>query len=118
VFRSELQRFPAVNVKLEEVAEPAGPARQHDDVAEKQSQEAVRGAVLALPKRYREPVVLYYFHEMDVAAAARTMGLPEGTVKARLARGRELLRKRFPQLNEQSVPAFSSTLRTKKEVLQ
>jgi hypothetical protein len=44
--------------------------------------------------------------------------LPEGTVKARLARGRELLRKRFPQLNEQSVPAFSSTLRTKKEVLQ
>jgi len=118
VFRSELQRFPAVNVKLEEVAEPAGPARQHDDVAEKQSQEAVRGAVLALPHRYREPVVLYYFHEMDVAAAARTMGLPEGTVKARLARGRELLRKRFPQLNEQSVPAFSSTLRTKKEVLQ
>jgi RNA polymerase sigma-70 factor (ECF subfamily) len=74
--------------------------------------------VLALPTRYREPVVLYYFHEMDVAAAARTMGLPEGTVKARLARGRDLLRKRFPQLNEQSTPLLSSTLQPKKEVLQ
>jgi hypothetical protein len=42
--------------------------------------------------------VLFYFHEMDVAAAARTMGLPEGTLKARLARGRALLRRRFPQL--------------------
>jgi len=71
-----------------------------------------------LPTRYREPVVLYYFHEMDVAAASRTMGLPEGTVKARLARGRDLLRRRFPQLNEQSTPLFSSTLQPKKEVLQ
>ena len=74
--------------------------------------------MLALPQRYREPVVLYYFHEMDVAAASRTMGLPEGTVKARLARGRELLRKRFPHLSEQSPPLLGSTLHPKKEVLQ
>jgi RNA polymerase sigma-70 factor (ECF subfamily) len=118
VFRSELQRFPTVNVPLEDVAEPAGHATQHDGLAEKQSQEAVRRAVLALPARYREPVVLYYFHEMDVAAASRTMGLPEGTLKARLARGRELLRKRFPHLNEQTTPLLSSPLQPKKEVLQ
>ena len=118
VFRSELQRFPAVNVPLEDVAEPAGPATQHDGLTEKQSHEAVRRAVLALPQRYREPVVLYYFHEMDVAAASRTMGLPEGTVKARLARGRELLRKRFPHLNEQNAPLLGASLQSKKEVLQ
>jgi RNA polymerase sigma-70 factor (ECF subfamily) len=119
VFRSELQRFPAVNVPLEEVAEPACPATQHEGLARKQSDETIRRAVLALPTRYREPVVLYYFHEMDVAAASRTMGLPEGTLKARLARGRELLRKRFPQLNdEQSTPLLSSTLQPKKEVQQ
>ena len=45
-------------------------------------------------------MVLFYFHEMDLAAAARTMGLPEGTMKARLSRARALLRKRFPHLNE------------------
>src|SRR3984957_18117465 len=118
VFRSELQRFPVVNVPLEDVAEPAGPATQHDGLQEKQSHDAVRRAVMALPQRYREPVVLYYFHEMDVAAASRSMGLPEGTVKARLARGRELLRKRFPHLNEQNTSLLSSTLAPKKEVLQ
>jgi RNA polymerase sigma-70 factor (ECF subfamily) len=68
--------------------------------------------------RYREPVVLYYFHEMDVSAAARTMGLPEGTVKARLARGRALLRKRFPHLNEAAATGASAALRTGREALQ
>jgi RNA polymerase sigma-70 factor (ECF subfamily) len=58
--------------------------------------------VLALPPRYREPVVLFYFHEMDLGAAARTMGLPEGTMKARLSRARALLRRRFPQLKAQN----------------
>jgi RNA polymerase sigma-70 factor, ECF subfamily len=118
VFRSELQRFPAVNVPLEDAAEPAGPATQHEGLARKQSDDTVRRAVLALPKRYREPVVLYYFHEMDVAATSRTMELPEGTVKARLARGRELLRKRFPHLSEESAPLLASALRPEKEALQ
>lgn len=118
VFRSELQRFRAIDLPLEEAAEPAGSATQHEGLARKQSDEAVRRAVLALPHRYREPVVLYYFDEMDVAAAARTMNLPEGTVKARLARGRELLRKRFPHLSAQGTPVLRSTLRPEKEVLQ
>jgi RNA polymerase sigma-70 factor (ECF subfamily) len=98
VFRSELKRFPSVNVPLEEAAEPSRPAGQLSELEEKSRDEAVRQAVLALPKRYREPVVLFYFHEMDVAAAAQTMRLPEGTVKARLARARALLRRRFPRL--------------------
>lgn len=87
-----------MNVPLEEIAEPSAPAAQHRALAARLSSETVRRAVLSLPVRYREPVVLYYFHEMDVAAAARTMGLPEGTLKARLSRGRELLRRRFPLL--------------------
>jgi RNA polymerase sigma-70 factor (ECF subfamily) len=99
VFRSELKRFPTVNVPIEEVAEPSGAATQHDDYAARTSHDEVRRAVLALPKRYREPVILFYFHEMDVGAAARTMGLPEGTIKARLSRARDLLKKRFPHLS-------------------
>jgi RNA polymerase sigma-70 factor, ECF subfamily len=98
VFRSELKRFPTMDVRLEEIAEPSHPAPQYRALAAKLSSETVRRAVLWLPLRYREPVVLFYFHEMDVAAAARTMGLPEGTVKARLSRARELLRRRFPHL--------------------
>jgi len=98
VFRSELKRFPTLSMPLEEIAEPSAPAAQHQALTARLSSETVRRAVLSLPMRYREPVVLYYFHEMDVAAAARTMKLPEGTVKARLSRARELLRRRFPSL--------------------
>jgi RNA polymerase sigma-70 factor (ECF subfamily) len=107
VYRSDLKRFPTVDISIDDVDEPAEPARQADDLHQQQRHEVLRRAVLALPHRYREPLVLFYFHEMDVEAAARTMRLPEGTVKARLARARALLRRRFPHLEETATGASS-----------
>jgi RNA polymerase sigma-70 factor (ECF subfamily) len=101
VFRSELKRFPTVNLPLNEIAEPSTPSTQHGTLEKKLSREAVRRSVLSLPMRYREPVILYYFHEMDLSRAAATMRLPEGTLKARLSRARALLRRRFPQLEDE-----------------
>jgi RNA polymerase sigma-70 factor (ECF subfamily) len=101
VYRSELKRFPPA-VPLDDVAEPSAAAAQCSDFELRGQNEALRRAVLALPYKYREPVILYYFHEMDVSRAAQTLGLPEGTVKARLARARDLLRKRFPHLDPQA----------------
>ncbi|HVU46306.1 MAG TPA: sigma-70 family RNA polymerase sigma factor [Terracidiphilus sp.] len=105
VFRSELKQLPAVNLPMEEITEPAAAAQQLSVLEERRRDEAVRRAVLALPLRYREPVILYYFHEMDLGQTARTMGMPDGTLKARLARARDLLRRRFPHLNEGFVAA-------------
>jgi len=115
VYRSDLKRFPTVTVPMEDVAEPSGPATQHSALAERSRDESVRRAVLALPHRYREPLVLFYFHEMDVSAAARTLRLPEGTVKARLSRARALLRKRFPHLNHAQTGDGVSSLTNGKE---
>jgi RNA polymerase sigma-70 factor (ECF subfamily) len=115
VFRSELKRFPTVSVPMGAIAEPSAPAHQLNGLQEKSSQEAVRAAVVALPHRYREPVVLFYFHEMDLSAAARAMGLPEGTLKARLFRARELLRSRFPHLNQETFSPAIAALNTGKE---
>jgi RNA polymerase sigma-70 factor, ECF subfamily len=98
VFRSELKRFPVEHMRIEDAPEPARAAVQESGLATRRSEDAVRRAVLALPARYREPVILFYFHELDVGAAARTMGMPEGTMKAQLARARTLLKKRFPHL--------------------
>jgi len=110
VYRNDLKRFPAVNLPIEDIAEPSRAADQQSRIEEKSRNEVVRRAVLALPRRYREPVVLFYFHEKDVAAAAQTMGLAEGTVKARLSRARELLRRRFPQLEKEHLDmAVAST---------
>lgn len=115
VFRSELKRFPTVNLPLDTAPEPRGPAGQYNEMAEKSRQEVVRRAVLALPPRYREPVILFYFHEMDVAAAARTMGMPEGTLKARLSRARTLLRRRFPHLEAENTVFEAAEQLTGKE---
>lgn len=98
LYRSELRRIPARTVSLEDVAEPAD-ARASDGGLEDQDRDlAVRRAVGALPAKYREALTLFYFHDMDVTTAARSLGLPEGTVKARLFRGREILRSKLPRL--------------------
>ena len=101
VYRTELKRIPSVNISLDQAAEPSSPFAYDAQLDGTARDEAVRRAVLALPEKYREPTILFYFHEMDLAAAAATMGLPEGTMKARLSRARALLRQRFPQLQEQ-----------------
>lgn len=49
-------------------------------------------AVLRLPEEQRLAVTLYYYEDMPVAHIARTLGIPQGTVKSRLSRGRERLR--------------------------
>ena len=115
VFRSELKRFPTVTLAMDEIAEPSGGATQLDSLQEKSWHELLRRAVLTLPPRYREPIVLYYFYEMDVGQAARTMGLAEGTVKARLSRARELLRRRFPHLADEHAAMELSASTTGKE---
>jgi RNA polymerase sigma-70 factor (ECF subfamily) len=100
VYRTELKRIPSVDLRLDEAAEPSSPFTHDAELDSAARDEIIRRAVLALPENYREPLILYYFHEMDLSQAAATMGMPEGTMKARLARGRELLRNRFPQLRE------------------
>jgi RNA polymerase sigma-70 factor (ECF subfamily) len=100
LYCSELRRIPAGTVPLEAVAEPRDAQAAFDVAYEQADRDSlVRRAVLALPAKYREVLTLFYFHDRDVAASAQNLGLAEGTVKARLSRGRELLRKKLaPQL--------------------
>jgi RNA polymerase sigma-70 factor, ECF subfamily len=55
----------------------------------------VRQAVLALPARYREVVVLCDFQEMSYAEAAVVLDCAIGTVNSRLHRGHALLLKKL-----------------------
>ena len=97
-YRSELRRIPVRTISIDDVREPVDPRATDGGLEDEDRDLAVRRAVFALPAKYRETLILFYFHEMDVPAAARSLGLPEGTVKARLFRGREILRTKLPQL--------------------
>jgi|GEM_PF-2016216 len=48
-----------------------------------------------LPNRFREPLLLCELEGVSRQEAARRLGLPEGTLSSRLARGRSLLRDRL-----------------------
>ena len=50
--------------------------------------------VRALPEDQRLAVTLYYYDGLSVGEIARVLGVPQGTVKSRLARGRDRLRER------------------------
>ena len=49
-------------------------------------------AIGRLPEKLRVTVILFYFQGMDTAAAARALGIPEGTVKSRLHKARKQLK--------------------------
>jgi RNA polymerase sigma-70 factor (ECF subfamily) len=61
------------------------------DLTRRETQQALRKAVLSLPENYREVVVLCELNEMDYAEAATVLGCPLGTVRSRLHRARVLL---------------------------
>ena len=65
---------------------------------DRQREEAVRRAVLTLPERYRDAILMFYFEEKDLAQTAKVLGIAEGTLKARLSRGRDLLKRKVEQL--------------------
>jgi len=62
-----------------------------DEATRQQTIERVRQAVLSLPPRYREAVVLCDLHGCGYTEAAAILGCPIGTVRSRLHRGRDLL---------------------------
>jgi RNA polymerase sigma-70 factor, ECF subfamily len=98
LYRSELRRIPIRTVPLDDVAEPSDPRPHGGDLEDEEREHAVRQAVTALPTKYRDAVIVYYFQGMDLAAAARSLSLTEGTLKSRLFRGREMLRSKLPRL--------------------
>ncbi len=49
-------------------------------------------AVMALPDKYREVILLHYYQELKIREMAEALGCPESTVSVRLKRARERLK--------------------------
>ena len=56
-----------------------------------------RAALLTLPPKYQTALALHYLEGMPIAEVALATGCRVGTIKSRLARGRDALRRRLEQ---------------------
>lgn len=95
VYRDEMRRFVPDSIPYEDELAVAAAKSAEVEAGEADRRRVVHKAVQSLPPKYRDPLVLFYFYDQDVAATARSLELPEGTVKARLSRGRALLETRL-----------------------
>ena len=93
--RSDARRARLWSILLPFLAHAPGPAAEPpDDPALRRELHArVHEALGRLPARYREAVLLRDIEEWSYAEIAAALGCREGTLKSRIGRGRELLRR-------------------------
>ena len=82
---------------LEEIGEPSDP---RDALAEHELSGALQHALAALDESYRTAVILYDVLGRSYAEIADVLGVPEGTVKSRIFRGRAELARQLGTLHE------------------
>lgn len=83
ILRSREYRLYAQSPDMDEMPEPAAEASYPD--------RTVLNTVLALPDKYREVIVLYYYQGLSSLDIARALKLPQATILTRLHRARKLL---------------------------
>ncbi len=54
--------------------------------------QALRFGLLQLPCRYQDTLTLFYLEDLSIKSIAEILKVEEGTVKARLSRGRQMLK--------------------------
>lgn len=76
-------------------SEEAQEGSPYEALEQAERQERVRRALSSLAQPYRTVVVLREIEELTYEEIAEVLGVAEGTVKSRLVRGRDLLRKKL-----------------------
>jgi RNA polymerase sigma-70 factor (ECF subfamily) len=100
-------RKQGVEIGVDDLPEQRAPEQNRKDALQQLLDQevvaSVRKAVEALPPLQREAVVLFEYEEMSLAEIATVCGVDVGTIKARLHRARERLRRELgPILGEEA----------------
>jgi RNA polymerase sigma-70 factor (ECF subfamily) len=89
--RSRRPRLQVVRDEPDEVAAEPVDGHAHDRIDAVAERAAIDQALATLPEEFRLAVVLRDVADLDYAEIADELGVPLGTVKSRIARGRALL---------------------------
>lgn len=85
----------APSVPIEESLTTAQTDAPEEDVMKKELHRELRDAVDALDEKLRACVLLHYIGDMPLGEIAKTLDLPEGTVKSRLFTARNILKEKL-----------------------
>ncbi len=91
--RTEWRLFDAGDLDAADLADPAPSPLGEALRAERRAE--VLGAIDALPLKFRLPLVLRYFNELDYDAIAEALGVTRGQVGSLLFRAKRTLRERL-----------------------
>ena len=72
------------NTELSGIPDSSDPFSEADDTVARE--------VLRLPPKYRDPILLFYFQNLDTREVAQTLGIPQNTALTRLRRARAILK--------------------------
>jgi len=68
------------------------------DLTTKQNQLSITKAIDSLPEKYKQVIVMRHHEDKSYEDIAKILAVPVGTVKARIFRARELLKKKLKSL--------------------
>jgi RNA polymerase sigma-70 factor, ECF subfamily len=71
-----------------------------DEVLETVENQRLYQKILSLPPTYKEVIILYYYQNFNTVEIASILGVSEGTVRSRLARARDMLKKHIVERSE------------------
>ncbi|MEP7291616.1 MAG: sigma-70 family RNA polymerase sigma factor [Chloroflexota bacterium] len=71
-----------------------------EKVERKHQQQALQAAILQLPPFHQEILVLIFYHQLSGPEVAEVLGITVGTVKSRLHRAKEMLRRVLQSMGE------------------
>jgi RNA polymerase sigma-70 factor, ECF subfamily len=77
---------------------PSKTTLPEDDVESLELQDTIQKEIMKLPEKYRSVIVLKYIEELSLKEISEILEMPLGTVKTRIHRGRESLRKRLQHM--------------------
>lgn len=76
----------------EEVMEIEDPSPPGDELEQREEIRRLLGAVLDLPARYREPMILRHVRDLSYAEIGQVLGITENNAQVRIFRARKMLR--------------------------
>jgi RNA polymerase sigma-70 factor, ECF subfamily len=95
--RAGLAATTSLDAEDETVPEPATVETPESILVSRYQQDAIRAALVELPVKFREVILLCDVEEMSYQEIAVALGIPIGTVMSRLSRGRRAMRELLAQ---------------------